>query len=181
MKGQLNLLRRLGVPFLIFGVWLSWFFVWGTPATRDRPVVMLECVFEAFEDQSPIRLGRYVAPIETLSIEGGLSASFDDTLYKIDGSARYVIEGRAVTSDVTGSVFLGSEFEPKALAVNIRDANFGRGGLRVYTADETGQLNDSSDRAYAFTDKAHRLAHPMRMHCSTHPPKDNGLLDGLRN
>ena len=168
----LSIMGPLGI---ILGYYL---FLW----PEDEPVIAeINCSFAAREDQGPVRLGEYTAPLETLELTGDLSEPFKDRLYDFAGTALYRIEGKSIEAPARGSVFLDKSLKPVGLMVTVDDSNFDRNrGLSVDTLDENGMLDYSDNLAFAYTSRAFKLSHPTSMDCSTSPPSEpKGLWDWL--
>jgi|GEM_PF-1817360 len=160
--GALSILGPLGI---ILGYYLFL-------RPEAEPVIAeISCSFAAREDQGPVRLGEYTAPLETLELAGDLSHPFKDRLYDFAGTARYRIEGSSIEAPARGAVFLDKSLKPVGLILTVEDSKFARNrGLSVSTLDEDGMLGYSEDLAFAFTSRAFKLSHPMSMDCRTSPP-----------
>lgn len=98
-----------------------------------------------------------------------MSRPFEGRLFNFNGTANYVIEGKSNSTDARGSVFLAADRQVDGLSLEIIDDNFGKSGLRISTLNEDGKLDYSRTQAFAYVDKAFKLAHPMTVICSVTP------------
>ncbi len=124
-------------------------------------------------------LGNYRAPLISAEIEGELSHPFEETLFDLDGSATYLIDGKHVEAVARGSVFLDESQRLKGLMLTIEDVDFGQRGLSLVTLDEQGRLDTSAAQAFAYTSREFKMSHPMQMNCETSPYVEKAPLDWL--
>lgn len=174
MSGIRGWLERYGGAVFFMGCVIA-FFYFSPDNRRPDPVANVECSFTALPDQAAVRMGEYSGLIETLEIAGALRDPFQETLHRFEGRARYQIGDALVTANARGSMFLdpegadGSPGEPIGMIITIIDAKFTGGELKVITLNEGGTLDFDTERAFAFSSRDFRLAHPLAMRCETSP------------
>ena len=169
---QFRRIFEIVLPYLAGGLIVAaWFLTFDEESPRWQALGSVQCGFAAERGQAPIRLGRYRAPLASLTMTGDLYSPFRETLYNFEGKAKYSIEGKSVSADVRGSVFLDDSGRLHGIIITLEDANFGRYGAKIVTLDEEGLLDYSRERAFVYTTKEFKLSHPLSMSCD---------IEGLR-
>jgi len=142
----------------------------------QKPFAHVKCMFDALPNQGAIKLGFYTGPLAEMEVSGNIlrgAEPSDESLMSHDWKAHatYQIEGRRITANARGSVFLNRGREVQALFMAVEDRNFAAdGSLRLATLNKDGQLDEDHDGVYIWTIKEFRLAHPMSMKCNVGEP-----------
>ncbi|MBX7514441.1 hypothetical protein K3179_07745 [Qipengyuania sp. GH38] len=155
------------LPFAIGGIIVAASFVVYGDQSAVTSHGKIECEFAAEPGQSPLRLGRYTAPLEALTVVGDVYDPFENTLYDFEGESTYRIGARNVSADVRGSVFLNDSGDVIAVLLTLEDPDFGQQGASVTTLNDDGILDTANGRAYVYTDPKFKLLHPLMMSCET--------------